>query len=258
MIFVVSFVLYSKVSTFILHKVVIFHGWACMITLSFGEYAGNLINSIETPSFIKPLISIAIIVHFDNSFQGIHKINSKILLDFVCFDIMASQEAFPKLQPAMTILVEIAAPVSIGSTSKGYGLNAVPMTGGTATSCEGFEPKIEADFEGVGNDYIGVDPDGKHMRLDARGVLRNKDPGSSIFLHYTGVVDITPELELVLSGSPEAKTTAWGNSFTHLKFDTGDEKLKALEDGVFVACGRFVIEEGKPVTVEYHVSRVVM
>lgn len=46
------------------------------------------------------------------------------------------------------------------------------MTGGTAVSSDGFEPKIEAVFEGVGNDYIRIDPDGKKMRLDAHGVLR--------------------------------------------------------------------------------------
>ena len=42
-----------------------------------------------------------------------------------------------------------------------------------------------------------------------------------------------------------------------MKFETGDEKLKDLETGVFVGAGRFVVEKGKPVVVEYKISKVV-
>jgi Protein of unknown function (DUF3237) len=95
-----------------------------------------------------------------------------------------------------------------------------------------------------------------------------------IYLNYTGVVEITPALGAILGGSPEAKTTAFGNSclslslaliedvglieiaVTHLTFETGSEKYKKLETSVFVAAGRFVVEKEKPVVVEYKVSRV--
>ncbi|KAI4168610.1 MAG: hypothetical protein LQ343_006274 [Gyalolechia ehrenbergii] len=132
------------------------------------------------------------------------------------------------------------------------------MTGGTAISHPSFKPAVDAVFEGVGNDYIRNDPDGKHMRLDAHGVLRDKNLGSLIYVHYTGIIGITPDLELVLSGSPDAKTTGFGNAFIHLTFETGDERLKELETDVFAASGRFVVEEGKPITVEYRVSKVVV
>ena len=33
-----------------------------------------------------------------------------------------------------------------------------------------------------------------------------------MYLSYSGVVDITPELGLILGGSPDAKSTAFGNS----------------------------------------------
>lgn len=36
--------------------------------------------------------------------------------------------------------------------------------------------------------------------------------GALVYLSYSGVVDITPELGLVLGGSPDAKTTEFGNS----------------------------------------------
>lgn len=42
-----------------------------------------------------------------------------------------------------------------------------------------------------------------------------------------------------------------------IKFETGDEKLKDLELGVFVGAGRFLVEKGKPIVVEYKVSKVV-
>lgn len=43
---------------------------------------------------------------------------------------------------------------------------------------------------------------------------------------------------------------------THLTFETGSEKYKALETSVFVAAGRFIVEKDKPVMVEYKVSKV--
>ena len=48
------------------------------------------------------------------------------------------------------------------------------------------------------------------------------------------------------------------HSVVHFTFETGDEKLKALENGVFVGAGRFVLETDRPITVEYRISRVVM
>lgn len=42
-----------------------------------------------------------------------------------------------------------------------------------------------------------------------------------------------------------------------MRFETGEEKLKGLELGTFVGAGRFLVEAGKPVTVEYKLSKVV-
>lgn len=43
---------------------------------------------------------------------------------------------------------------------------------------------------------------------------------------------------------------------THILFETGSEALKDIEKKIFVGSGRFVLEEGKPVTVEYKISEV--
>lgn len=42
-----------------------------------------------------------------------------------------------------------------------------------------------------------------------------------------------------------------------MRFETGEEKLKDLELGVFVGAGRFVVEQEKPVVVEYKLSKAV-
>ena len=43
---------------------------------------------------------------------------------------------------------------------------------------------------------------------------------------------------------------------THVKFETGSEELRALEHKVYVASGRFVVEHGKLLVVEYKISEV--
>ncbi|MCJ1241297.1 hypothetical protein MMC14_009301 [Varicellaria rhodocarpa] len=131
------------------------------------------------------------------------------------------------------------------------------MTGGTLISEPSFSPAINAEFVGTGSDFIRADPSGKHIRLKAHGVVKDRSLGSLLFLNYTGVVDMTPELGMILSGHPDAKTTDFGNSFIEMRFETGDERLKDLETGTFVAAGRFIVEKEKPVVVEYRVSKVV-
>lgn len=46
------------------------------------------------------------------------------------------------------------------------------MTGGSIKSESNFSPAIDAQFEGVGADYIHNDPSGTHMRLNAHGAVK--------------------------------------------------------------------------------------
>jgi len=130
------------------------------------------------------------------------------------------------------------------------------MTGGSVKSEPNFSPSVDCEWIGTGNDYIHNDPDGKNMRLDAHAVVKDKS-GSYVYIHYSGVVEITPELKLILGGKEEAKTTEFGHSFVEMRFEIGEEKLKGLELGTFVGAGRFVVEKDKPVVVEYRVSQAV-
>jgi hypothetical protein len=95
-----------------------------------------------------------------------------------------------------------------------------------------------------------------------------------IYLKYNGVIDITPDLGAILSGRPDAKSTDFGDAcklcrflrglnlltlstVIHLVFETGSETYRALETGVYVGAGRFVVGKDRPVFVEYKVSRIV-
>ncbi|KAF2816438.1 uncharacterized protein BDZ99DRAFT_566265 [Mytilinidion resinicola] len=160
---------------------------------------------------------------------------------------------FPSLQPAFTVRVVIDAPLSVGD-AKGSPLAIVPMTSGTVKSEPGFEPKLDAELHGVGYDYIHNDASGEAMRLDVRSQVKNND-GTILAMYYKGTVALTDGVKAILSGSPDAKTTGFGDSFTTFTFETGNPAYKALANGTFVAAGHFVKEpNSKEVIVEYKVS----
>ena len=70
-----------------------------------------------------------------------------------------------------------------------------------------------------------------------------------------------PILEILVRGFRSWRSGTSGLSdgciVTEVKFESGDEKLKALETATFVSAGRFRYEHGHPVVVEYKVSQVV-
>ncbi|OAL54311.1 hypothetical protein IQ07DRAFT_595839 [Pyrenochaeta sp. DS3sAY3a] len=139
----------------------------------------------------------------------------------------------------------------------GTQLVIVPMVSGTVKSEPGFEPKLDAELHGVGYDYIRNDADGGNMRLDVRSQLKNHD-GTLIAMYYKGTVALTAGVKAVLSGSADAKTTDYGDSFVNFTFETGSEAYKGLQNGTYVAAGHFVNEPGqKGLIVEYKVSKVV-
>ena len=133
------------------------------------------------------------------------------------------------------------------------------------------------DRHGVGYDYIQNDANGGNMRLDVRSQVKSvklhsfvarlsiltiirTDVGTVLAMYYKGTVKLTDGVKAVLSGSSDAKTTEYGDSFVTFNFETGSDKYKELQNGTYVAAGHFVTgESGKPgVVVEYKVSKVVM
>ena len=86
------------------------------------------------------------------------------------------------------------------------------MTGGTLTSEPSFSPPINASWALAGADFIHNDPDGKRMRLDAHGAVKDQGTGGAIYMHYTGVVVITEALAKILGAQEEAVSTEFGDS----------------------------------------------
>lgn len=41
---------------------------------------------------------------------------------------------------------------------------------------------------------------------------RDKSSGGLVYLNYTGIINITPALGAILGGSPDAKSTPFGDS----------------------------------------------
>ncbi|KAG9377957.1 DUF3237 domain containing protein [Pyrenophora tritici-repentis] len=162
---------------------------------------------------------------------------------------------FPFLQPAFTVRVNIDAPMQVGGQS-GPGLVIVPMVSGTVKSERGFEPKLDGELHGVGYDYIHNDTNGGNMRLDVRSQVKTDD-GTILAMYYKGTVALTPGVVAMLSGSPDAKTTDYGDSFVTFSFETGSDKYKDLQNGTYVAAGHFV-KEGDGVIVEYKVSKAIV
>jgi len=173
---------------------------------------------------------------------------------------------FPKLIPAFTARIPIKAPASVGS-AKG-GLNHVPFVsvaeghGGSLVSAPGYPLKVDAQFL-HGADWIRVDADGKHLRLNVNSILKQKatssnsdDDDAFLSFTYTGTITVTPEIGKILTGAPDAATTAFGDAFTHVRFESSHPSLAALEHKVYVGAGHFVIEAGQPPIVEYTISEV--
>ncbi|KAH0562374.1 hypothetical protein GP486_002925 [Trichoglossum hirsutum] len=165
---------------------------------------------------------------------------------------------FPNLQPAFTLQEHI------GNVSRGATVQVITFKGGSLKSEPGFSPAVDAKVA-FGADFLRIDPSQKHVRLDVRSFLKNHNGsvGTEFSLQplisfgYTGYIETTEAITKIFEGSPEAATVEFGNIFCHFTFETGDDSLKGLERGEFVGAGRFIVEHGKPLTVEYKISKLI-
>ncbi|GJC84031.1 hypothetical protein ColTof4_07934 [Colletotrichum tofieldiae] len=164
---------------------------------------------------------------------------------------------FPKLIPAFTVQIHLDTPTQIGVVAVGnsqFHAAFIPNTG-LLRSEPDYPLKVDAVFV-HGADYLRSDPDGHYVRLEVASILKDKATGAAIRFDYTGTIDVSGPAGTVLKGLPGAKTTEFGDAFTQAKFETGHEALKEIQNKVYVGSGRFVVEEGKPVVVEYKISEV--
>ncbi|KAL8376533.1 hypothetical protein RB595_007570 [Gaeumannomyces hyphopodioides] len=155
---------------------------------------------------------------------------------------------FPRLVPAFTAQI---------GTARNGDLFMAPFVEGKGSLKS--EPGYAVQFDGAfvhGSDYIRIDADGRHGRLDVNSLLKDSKSGALLRYGYTGNLVLTDAIKLVLGGKPEAKTTDFGHVFSNITFESSDPALKTLNDKVYVGSGRFIVEQGKPVLVEYKIGEV--
>ena len=172
----------------------------------------------------------------------------------VCHTGLSDSSASGKPSTDMT-QIHIDQGTEVGALSTGTSLVHLPFVpnSGLFKSEPDYPIKVDAVFV-HGADYIKVDKDGKHARLEVQSIL--KAAQGSLRYNYSGTVDLTGPGGKVLRAESDAATTDFGGIFGQPIFETGTEAFKALEGKTFVQSGRFIVEAGKPVVVEYKISEV--
>ncbi|MCJ1359172.1 MAG: hypothetical protein MMC33_009172 [Icmadophila ericetorum] len=125
---------------------------------------------------------------------------------------------------------------------------------GSIESVPGFEPAFKANVN-FGADWLSFDPDGKHARIDLRGVARTEQ-GHAIDFRYVGVIKMPPEVWKIFNMDSDMATVPFGYATGSHTFLVADPALKDLENSVFVSNGRIIVHE-KGLTVETRQSLVV-
>ncbi|KAI9164034.1 Clc chloride channel [Paramyrothecium foliicola] len=158
----------------------------------------------------------------------------------------AIADSFPSVKPAFKIeLVGITAQYPCGDVFTGGTLVAVPFSKGIVESVGDFEPKFKFNIT-TGVDFFRIDADKSHGRLHVRVVLTDEE-GRSVILNGDGVTKINEHILPILMGDPSAKTSPWGFSVEHIKFEAGHEYYKPLEGMLFAGSQRFFFSpEGIP------------
>ncbi|KAK4447569.1 hypothetical protein QBC34DRAFT_131427 [Podospora aff. communis PSN243] len=164
---------------------------------------------------------------------------------------------FPKLIPAFTARVPTDPGKPVGPIAKSGALIHIAIqAGGSVKSEPDYPIKLDAKFV-HGADYIKIDPDNKHARLEVQSLLRDEITGGLVRFNYTGTVSLAGGMGKVLRGEADAATTGFGDGFTYPVFEgSSHPSLAALEGKTYVGSGRFVLESGQPVIVEYKISEV--
>ncbi|KAK1755362.1 hypothetical protein QBC47DRAFT_414252 [Echria macrotheca] len=167
-----------------------------------------------------------------------------------------STSGFPKLIPAFTAYIEIDPPSVFGTIARGNPLNhVVILPSSTIKSEPGYPIQLDATFVS-GGDFIKADPDGRHVRLEVQSLAKDKATGGFVRFNYTGTVFMGGAAGKVLRGDAGAATTPFGDAFMTPIFETGVPELADIQNKIYVGAGRFVLESGKPVAVEYKISEV--
>ncbi|KAI0142855.1 hypothetical protein GGR57DRAFT_485054 [Xylariaceae sp. FL1272] len=161
---------------------------------------------------------------------------------------------YPTLKPAIIFTVKAGEVSSFGVTHTGSTLSHFTTASGTIESIPGFEPAFKGDIRFAG-DWLSFDADGKHARIDFKGVAKTAE-GHSIDFTYKGIIDMAPEVKMIFDGHADSKTIPFGRSTGYNTYIVSDESLKFLENSIFVTNSRIIVAKDG-LTIESRQSLVV-
>ncbi|RKU46354.1 hypothetical protein DL546_001778 [Coniochaeta pulveracea] len=119
-------------------------------------------------------------------------------------------------------------------------LDEVPS--GTIETVPGFEPAFKATVV-FGADWFSTDADGKHGRVDFKGIATTED-GHVIDVRTKGIIDMTaPAAAKVFTLQPDMASVPFGHAAANVEYLASDPKLKFLEYSYFVGSAQIIIDE---------------
>ncbi|KAJ9613149.1 hypothetical protein H2200_003090 [Cladophialophora chaetospira] len=165
----------------------------------------------------------------------------------------------PKLEHCMTVRGYIAVGgdvLQIDNVLNGARRVFIAVTGGFVKGV-GPAAGLEADIHPASSDGLLLNPSTNTAHLNVRFAARSSS-GDVIYTEYQGILKVTEAGQKVLAGSPEAKSTAYGDQewFISPRIETSSDKFKWMEETVWLGQGHWVVDE-KGSAVEYEVYRAV-
>lgn len=159
----------------------------------------------------------------------------------------------PKLEQVFTLRAYIDHGHQLGSTKGGAHRIIVPVTGGFIKGKD-----LDAEILPGGADWLLFDQPTGTAHLDIRAQARTSE-GETIYGHYPGILKFDSEVQKFLEWSPDAKTTKSEDHYFMVTpiWEVSSERLKWMEQTVFVSHGHFVAPGDGRQAVEYEVYKVV-
>jgi len=117
---------------------------------------------------------------------------------------------------------------------------------------------VKAEIVPGHSDWLLLDPAVGVVHLDVRISFKVPETGEAIYMQYPGIIRIDEATQKVLQFSPDAKSTKSkdGYFFTTPRIEASSERLKWMEQTVFISHGHWHVPGDGTQAVEYEVYKV--
>ncbi|CAN8104618.1 unnamed protein product [Discula destructiva] len=168
---------------------------------------------------------------------------------------MSTQPGFASLKPAIISKVTVD-PTKIhpfGPSFNGSILTHFEVPTGTIETVPGFEPAFKAKVT-FGADWFSMDPDGKHGRVNFKGIAQTED-GHQIDIRTRGIITMVPEAAKIFTLQPDMASVGFGHAAAKTEYLVTDPALKFLENSYLVGSAQIIVDQNG-VTIENRQSLV--